>query len=357
MNLQEKDFEWAASQGIIAPETAANLWRAFLTRSPVKARFELAHVAYYLGAMIVIGAMGWLMNNGWEEFGGAGLSILAATYAFCFVLVGRYMWNSLNLKIPGGLLFTMAVCMAPLAIFGIEKASSFWLEGDPGSYKGYYDWIKGSWFPMEIGTIIAGLIALKFARFPFLTAPIAFSLWFMSMDLTPLFFGNTEFNYQELRWVSLAFGLAVLVVAYVIDRRTSDDFAFWLYLFGLLSFWGGLSLMESGSEWGKIAYCAINVGLMFLSVFLHRPVFIVFGSLGFFGYLGYLSHEVFPDSMAFPFVLTFLGLSIIYLGVKYQKNRQAIELFMISLIPRHMKWILPQERVVRQTIPFGQREE
>lgn len=30
------------------------------------------------------------------------------------------------------------------------------------------------------------LIALKFFRFPFSMAPIAFTLWYMSMDITPI---------------------------------------------------------------------------------------------------------------------------------------------------------------------------
>jgi hypothetical protein len=60
---------------------------------------------------------------------------------------------------------------------------------------------------MEVGTIIAALITLKFIRFPFLTFPIAFSLWYMSMDLTPLLFGKPEFTWQQRLWVSLFFGL------------------------------------------------------------------------------------------------------------------------------------------------------
>ena len=81
----------------------------------------------------------------------------------------------------------------------------------------------------------------------------------------------------------------MLVVAYWIDQRTSEDYSSWGYLFGLLAFWGGLSLMESGNQWNKFLYCLINVALMLLSVLLQRRVFIVFGALGVFGYLGYLS--------------------------------------------------------------------
>lgn len=40
-------------------------------------------------------------------------------------------------------------------------------------------------------------------------------------------------------------------------RRSDFDGAvsegiLWLYLFGVLTFWGGLSSMDSGSEWGKL---------------------------------------------------------------------------------------------------------
>ena len=86
---------------------------------------------------------------------------------------------------------------------------------------------------------------------------IAFVLWFMSMDLTPWIFGRSEFTWDERRIVSLWFGLAVLVVAYVVDRRErGGDFAFWLHLFGLMAFWCGLSLTNSGSEDGQATLCA-----------------------------------------------------------------------------------------------------
>lgn len=99
----------------------------------------------------------------------------------------------------------------------------------------------------------------------------------------------------------------ILLASFVVDRRTKQDFAFWGYLFGMLSFWAGLSLMESGSQLAKFGYCLINVGLMLVSILLQRRVFMVFGALGVFGYLGYLAYDVFKDSMSFPFVLSGLG--------------------------------------------------
>ncbi|MBI3006884.1 MAG: DUF2157 domain-containing protein [candidate division NC10 bacterium] len=345
MKVFKEDLNWAASEGLISTEQVEALWRALESRRGAGPKFDLAHMAYYFGALIVISAMGWFMTLGWERFGGGGIFLIAAAYALCFVLAGRTLWYKEHLKIPGGLLFTMAVCMTPLAIYGLERLTGIWPQGDPGVYRGYHIWVKGSWFLMEVGTIIAGVVALRFIRFPFLTAPIAFSLWYMSMDLTPLLFGKTDFTWNERLWVSLWFGLAVLVVAYVIDRRTREDYACWGYLFGMLAFWGGLSLMETGSEFRRFLYGLINVGLMLLSVLLDRRVFIVFGALGVFGYLGHLAYSVFKDSLMFPFVLSVLGIVIIYLGIKYQRHRDVIDRSILGLLPEQLRHLLPRERV------------
>ena len=59
------------------------------------------------------------------------------------------------------------------------------------------------------------MVALRFFRFPFLTFPIAFALWYMTMDLTPLLYRRKEFTWVEELHVSLYFGFAVVAVAYL----------------------------------------------------------------------------------------------------------------------------------------------
>lgn len=346
MELSKEDLQWAASQGIITPQQADALWRAFEARGSSSA-FNFANVAYYFGAMIVIAAMGWLMNTAWEEFGGGGILILAVLYAVLFAWAGYSLWLREDLQVPGGLLFTMAVCMTPLAIYGLERLLGMWPQGAPANYRDYHIWVKGSWVFMELGTIAAGLLALRFVRFPFLTAPIAFSLWYMSMDLTPIFFGKDEFSWTERLWVSLLFGMLMLAAAYLMDHRTQKDYSFWLYMFGMFAFWGGLSLMESGSEWGKFVYCLINLSLIVASVFLERRVFLVFGALGVNGYLGYLAYRVFSDSILFPFVLVFLGIAIIFMGVQYQRNRNRLEGAVLDFFPESLRQLRPANRTAR----------
>ena len=344
IKISAGDLSWAVSEQVISPEQADSLWQGIESRAASRQHFDLLHVIYFFGGLVAISGLGWFITEAWEDLGGFSIFSLAVALGTGFALAGRTLWFRENLKVPGGLLFTMAVCMTPLAIYGIERFTGLWPQGDPGVYRGYHMWVKGSWLIMEAGTIMAGLVALKYVRFPFLTAPIAFSMWYMSMDLTPLLFGKTEFMYEERLFVSLWFGLAMLILAYFMDRRTKDDFSFWLYLFGMMAFWGGLSLMKSDSEINKAIYCAINLCLILLSVFLQRRVFVIFGAMGVFGYIGHLAYRVFEDSLLFPIALSFIGIVIIFLGTKYQRNKEKWERAFLSHVPDSMKQLMPAER-------------
>lgn len=344
MEISKRDIEWAAAQGLISTAQVDPFWTALEQRAGSRARFDLPHVAYYFGALVVMSAMGWFVTRAWERFGGAGLLLIAIVYALGFSIAGHRLWVRQQLRVPGGLLFTLAVWMTPLGIYGFQRVTGIWQQQDPGAYRDYYEWVKGGWFFMEVGTILAGLVVLRFVRFPFLTFPVAFALWFMSMDLTPLIYGRPDFTWNQRLWVSLWFGLAFLVLAFVVDRRTRDDYAFWGYLFGTLAFWGGLSLMESKSELGKLVYCLINVALILISVLLDRRVFMIFGALGIFGYLGHLAYTVFKDSLLFPFALSALGLAVIWLGIQYQRNRASIEATIFSVVPAGLQRLVARQR-------------
>lgn len=342
MNLSKEDLQWAASQALISPEEAEALWKALETRRLSRPRFDLAHVAFYLGALTVIAAMGVFLTEAWEQLGGGGIFLVSFGYALVFGLAGLFLWYRSSLKTPGALLVTVAVCMTPPAIYGLERYMGFWLQGSPEMYRDFHVWIRGSWFLMELGTVIVGLVAILLVRFPFLTAPIAFSLWYMSMDVVPLLYGR-DFTDERLI-VSVWFGLGMLLVAYLIDRRTEEDFAFWTYLFGLLAFWGGLSFMSSDGKFGRHMYGLINVGLILVSVFLERRTFIVFGGLGVYGYLAYLAYEVFKDSLMFPIALSAIGVLIIFLGIQYQRHANLLSQMAARLLPEQLRRLRPRER-------------
>jgi hypothetical protein len=352
MRFTEDDLRAAVSAGVLPPERLDGLV-AFLKgrqADPLTAaasapppKFDLSHVLWYAGALIVIGAMGMFSTLAFSQMGGEALAATAVVYAIVFTAAGHYLWYRRSLPIPGGLLVAIAVSMAPLAIYGIQDALGVWgTFGRPGTVHDFYVWIKGSWVFMEIAAIIAAIVALRFYPFPFIVSILAFALWFMSMDLTPWVFGRSEFTWDERRAVSVWFGLGVLVVAWFVDRRPrGGDYAFWLHLFGLMTFWGGLSLKEGGSETAKALYCLLNVGLILASVVLMRRAYAVFGTLGIAIYLGYLAGRVFKDSLLFPFALSLIGVAVIAAGLLYHRKQDVIAAWVAKNLPGVMKQLRP----------------
>lgn len=347
MKIEKDDLHWAAEQGVIDTAQADALWQALTERTAPRAKFDLVHLAYYFGALLVIGAMGWFMTSAWEVMGGAGITAISVSYAIIFWGLGNWLWHRDGLQVPGGLLITMAVCMTPLAVYGLQRWTGLWAFDDPGEYRDFHRWIRGGWFTMEIATIATGLLALRFYRFTFLTAPVAFALWYLSMDLTPIIFGADDYDWNKRKLVSVWFGLGMLLASYFVDRRTKHDYAFWGYLFGLLAFWGGLSLMNSNSELNKFLYFLINLALMGLSVFLYRRAFVVFGAFGVCGYIGHLSYRVFEDSLLFPVVLSVIGVAVIYLGIQLKRHGPKIQQAADENLPSWLKRLRPGERALQ----------
>lgn len=347
MQIGKQDLESAVANGIIDGATAVALTQFVQQQRALagRPRFDAVHVLWYAGALIVIGAMGLFSTNAFSQFGGRALTLTALAYAVIFAGAGHFLWHRRNLRIPGGLLATVAVTMAPLATFGVQDSLGWWSHGDPGPYRDFFVWIKGSWLFMEVAAIIAGVLALRFYRFPFLTMPVAVALWFMSMDLTAWIFGigwsDGDLAWKKREIVSLWFGLGVLAIAWWVDVRSRGDFAFWLHLFGLMAFWGGMSMLDSDSEVSKAIYCLINVGLLILSLFLQRRAYMVFGTFGIAGYLEHLAGVVFKDSLLFPFALSLIGVAVIATGLLYYRSRHAIDGWLAQNLPRALTMMRP----------------
>lgn len=355
IKISEDDLKWAASNGTISEEQAGALWRLLLenanlaTGGPLepdggRSKFDFAHLAYYVGAGLVIFALAWALAISWEPFGPWGILLISGAYAVAFVLAGRQLWHKQSLKTPGGLLIAIAVCLTPLICYALERITNVWPQGDPGSYQGFHFQIKGSWLVMEAATVIASMVALRYFRFPFLTAPAAFALWYMSMDYTPLLWGGPETDcWQTRALVSQAFGLIMTFTGYWLDLKRKDyrDFGFWFYLFGIASFWGGLATMQKFGEVGEFLSLLVYVAMMYLSVLLRRKVLLVFGSIGVAGYLSHLAWSVFHDSLMFPIVLTGVGIAIIAGGVSLQRNRLKVEAAIQQAVPDELRQFLP----------------
>jgi hypothetical protein len=171
----------------------------------------------------------------------------------------------------------------------------------------------------------------------------------MSMDLAALlaklYASNDWLSDWELRRrVSLYFGAAMIIVAWRFDlkRPKAGDFGFWLHLFGALTFWGAITSASDAAEIGKALYCLLNIALIGFAIFLDRRIYAVLGTIGVAMYLGYLAFDVFQDVLAFSFVVSLIGLAVIFIGIFYQRKQAAISARLDAALPSALRALRPQ---------------
>jgi len=269
--------------------------------------------------------------------------------ALLYAGIGLKLTNVFKAKgyaVPAGICATFVVALTPLAIYGLQHALGVW--PDESVYRDYHRYIKWHWLFMELGTLAIGsIIAWKY-RYPFLMMPIAVTLWYLSMDITAMISGG-DFDWELRKLVSMYCGLIMIGLAFWIDIRARNkaDYAFWIYMFGVMAFWCGLSLQHSDSELSKFIYFCINLFMIGVGVMLVRRVFVVFGALGCSGYIGYLASNIFKDSWLFPITLTILGLLVIYLGVLWQKHEKSITEKAQKMLPIQLRELLKSRSCIK----------
>lgn len=340
MKITRSDFDRAVEATGLSTEQGAALWGAMEESRP-GAPFTGVNVLFYAGALIVMAAMTLYVGQHWDGLSGLAIAVIGFLYGAVFLIAGDLLTRRAGMRVPGGLCVTVALAMVPMIVYGIQFEAGLWPGTDPGAYGDFPRYIKGGWFAIEIVTLAVGAVLLRLYRFPFLVFVIGVVLWFMSMDLAPLLVEERADYFEIRRMVSMIFGIPVLIVAYLSDLRFRRDYAFWLYLFGMLAFWGGLSLSDAETELARFLYCLLNVALIALSVFLRRRVFMLFGVLGVMGYLGYLAFRLFEDSPWFPFALSGLGILVLLVGYAVLKNRERLAVWADASVPSALQALRP----------------
>ena len=168
-----RDLARAVSAGVLHPGQDQALL-AFLRQQPEsRASFQLAHVAFYFGALLIMGAMGWLLTEAWMRIGDGALLAIALLYIAGITLFALSLQRR-NQPVAAGVLAAVAVSIVPLAVFAIERLAGWWpLDDAQGDYHQYYTYVQGGWLAMEAATVLAGLLMLRLIPFPFIVMPIA----------------------------------------------------------------------------------------------------------------------------------------------------------------------------------------
>ena len=378
MRMKRSDLDEAVRAGVIDRPAADALWR-FLSRrrdagadaeadaevdgrrvaehNAAAAPLDLRHLLWYAGGLIVIAGLGLFAIEASERFGGLALAALTAGYGVLFVAVGDALSRRPPLSVPGGLLVTTAVAMAPVVVFGIQDHFGWWSLRRVGHTDDFVHWIRGSGVPMALAAAVAGVVALRFYRFAFLAVVVALALWFVALDLAVwLVAASVAPAWPDApgRWLaqvrglaSIVFGAVALAVAWIVDmrqrggRRQEGDFGFWLHLAAGLAMLGGAldALTGTGVAWA--VFCALSVGMVLASVFLHRRVHALIGAVGIGAYLVYLSSAVFTDVLVFSFALAGIGIAIMLVGLLYHRTLPRLQGWLARHLPAALQRLRP----------------
>ncbi len=318
---KEDLFKAADEMGMTIPQKE-ELWRLLHAKTSQTKRFNLLNVIYYLGALIVFYALITFASEGYSTYGVYGLFFISIAYAIFFCSIGIYFWKVKQWHVVGGLSLFLSLSLVPLITYAGQDIIGWWPGDCPGDYPDFYAFIRGGWLMMELSTIVVVLVAMYFIRFPFLTVILYVTLWFMSMDIVPFLMMYTGMQLESLdELIAIVFGLCIIGIALWIDRKTKEDFAFWAYLIGVLSFWLGITMIDYTTEWEYFGYCVVNVFMVLLGPILKRLVFVIFGAMGVISYLGMLAYRCFATSSLFPLGLSIVGLGVIALGLALQRYR------------------------------------
>ncbi len=311
-------------------------------------RFNGTSVLFYLGGMLAIAACSLFSTMAVEKWGMSVLLTMSLIYLVSMIVLASWMERRGH-AVPAGIFATLAIALVPLAVFALQHVLGYWPDAEHAAhYRDFHQWIDWRWLIMELSTLLVGALMLWRYRYSFLVMPIAVTLFYMGMDIVPawLMQGNTGM-FTEAGWVlrkqiTLGFGLLMLALALIVDLRSRSvkDYAFWLYLFGMLTFWGALSSMGSGALAGKLFYLAINLALILLGAMLSRRVFAVFGGIGVAMVLGDLSWNLFKDSFVFVALLTLVGFALIAAGLWWSKHEQKISERLRQWLPLSMQEML-----------------
>jgi hypothetical protein len=323
----------AVAQGIITADQLAAIgaMAAGAGAEPAaEARRELnaVTIAYFVGGAAVVFAFGWFLVDRWEALGPAGVLAVSLVYAALFVLAGRFL-GGLGFRTAASVAALLAVVMAPVVAWSLLDLAGLWYE--PSAFRGLpyaapVDVLESlRWIPLELAGALAALVALRRVRFGLLALPAAVALPFVISNLLPLALDPDIVN-GMLGWAALVSGTATIACGYAVERRPRDDedYAYWVYLTGLVTLAFAVLAVWNSAGHLRHALPVLAAGLFALSLFLRRPVFMVFGAVFFVGYLAYLAFDVFRTALSFPIVLATFGIGVIVITVWLQRRYPAL---------------------------------
>ncbi len=349
------DFEWVLNLGVeknIINESQKNdLINLYIqSNNEQKPVPIVVKIFYYIGGLIMLGAMTSLMSNTIQNSTYTVILILGIIYATLFLGVGEYLWKK-NEKFPAGILYFLFITMFGFIVMDIEKMTGFFPHfSDMDKYPNYWDMCRLPVIVLSSLTIAANTILQKFRKSSILALPTIACTYAIYMSIIDWIYGWEKITPKIILISHLIFGLGLIAAAFIKDNLTKVDYSKWMY------FWGAAGIFITApmlcDEFGittaitqLIVFC-ISIIYILVGLLLQRKPFSVIGILGIIEYIMYLEFSnIKENSTLLTCVVLITGLIILYAGVLYNKNVNKIKTYIENNLPEKVKKYLPQNRI------------
>lgn len=344
MALGRDELDRAVEDGLLTRAQADALWARADDREPPSKRAaapDHLRAALAVGAGLVAAGVGaWLLVLASEQLGGAGAAAVALAEAVALA-VGARLLERRGLPGPGGVLAGLAVALVPVAVRGVQAYLGL-VGGAVAPPATLGEFLAGPDFPPALAGVLAAILALRLFEGPVLAAVAVAALWGAAMVAAPVVFGPAPLPGQRAL-LSAVVGLAAFACGVAVDGRTRRDHAYWLYLAGLVAFWGGLTTHHAASGASLLLGAVVNVALVFTSIALRRRVFAVFGGIGVAGVLGHCADLWLADPVV-PFAFAAIAAGVVAAAVAYDRLAPLWERALPPRLPATIRRMLPPFR-------------
>ncbi|BDG04823.1 hypothetical protein [Anaeromyxobacter oryzae] len=343
MELRQEDLLAVARQGVVTPAQADELWRALSAAPPAPDPVPVApsstarEVLLLAAGMLAAAPAAAVALSTWERFGGAAAAFGTSALAAAAALAGA---GTLRRRAPGAsaALLAAGLALVPFAVHCGEHWIGWAVTSPPPDDLG--DWLLGHRLPPLAAAAAATVVALRILRYPVLAAALAAIAWFAAMDAAPAIFGPSP-TWTQHALLSTLLGLAVLGTGFGLDGRTRRDHAGWLYVAGLVSFWGGLTTAQSASRTSLVLYVTVQLWLLAAALLVRRRAFAIAGAIGLAGAAGRIADATLEPA-ALPVVFAAVAAALAGGAVLWIRHEARMSGAVIERLPRRVRRLLPR---------------
>lgn len=323
----------ALVRGVITPEQREQIELISVSRTPgrteelvawareVPRGFNAITIAYTVGALAVVFALGWFLLDRWTLLGPGGVLSVSLLYLAVFVAATR-VFSRERFPTAHGVALILVIISAPLVAWSLMRVLGIW--GDASvtcSFSNRPFWDCGSRVVVLAAiTLATALVSMRRLRFGPLMIPGAAALTVL-IGQAALEVGRAADGTQLIGWPMVFTASVLVAIGYELDRRRKhEDYGAWLHiaaaLCAALAFY---NLFEVEPQARHLLLPAA-VGAMVGALFLHRIVWLVLGLTALFAYLTWLATSVFRQAVAFPVILAAVGVTLMLLTVWVQRS-------------------------------------